>query len=319
MFERLITLVKRYALIEGVAIGIVATIGFYERFRLDNVKDSFEAANRSANAQLAEVKTRYEITKDQLTHAEQLRSQLHEAQLEKKTVDVQLQVAESDLAAAKTAYNGLLSMKWDEKYRMEKLAKETAESELAATKLLYNGQPSMKWEEKFRAEKLAREAAEDEITSLRDKLAHAQTGAISSADEALTLKAKLTAVEEERDSLRRLYTGPTVRLKESSATSNPRTESRSAEILFASLSNVSVLDAADMLIEMIPNVEGGVAAPIFIRALKRASSLDRGRVVEACAKYIHRPISADDITEITKLLAVFDVPRAVKELGKYSR
>jgi hypothetical protein len=307
MFDKLTALIKKYLFLEGVAMGVMACVWFYESFRIDQAKEGFEAEVRSANAQTNELKTRYDLTKERLQESLAFQDKYQGEQLLRKEAEVKLSKIESERTLLSNELSSILAQKWEEKFKAELLSSASLRQELKSAK-----------------EREAKVAVD----------AQAKTNP-SILHEIQRLNEQVKLLESERDKLRELYSGKmpvkrativTEGLKSGARQIPPKPQYTDGEVLSrarssgdadrlcASLAGMAMMDVGRAIIEGAEHVSGGIPAGTFIKMLNQAAIMDRGGVVKKCASFIQRPLTPDEISQISKLVASFDSADAMKAL-----
>jgi hypothetical protein len=284
--ERIWGWIRRWAFIEGLAVGALICHYVYHEFRIDEIKERYEAKEQVFDSRLS--------TKD--NEIATLNSSLGKAQQYE-----QKYVTEASRALVLDRKLGDLTVD------REGLSRRYAD-------LL-----AMKWEEKYNAEKLSRMSLEEEAASLRQRLGNAETGQ-ATADPHLVkqiymLTEQNKLLQRERDELRRLYS--------TASASTARASQTTGSTLFPvdALAGVSITDVGSTIIAVTATLKKPVDVPSFIAALAKASITDRGDVVRSCAPALAFPLTPEQMKAISQLISITDSGDAMRlllqEQGKH--
>lgn len=174
--DRIWIWIKKYLFIEGLAVGALMCHFVYKEYRIDEIKDTHEAKEQASNLLVAQKENELKEVSEKLAKKEDYEQKYvaestRAALVDKKRADLQV-----DFEGVSRRYAELLSMKWEEKYNIEKLS---------------------------------RIAREEELSALRIRLSSAQSSQATANPQLLTqiddLKKQLEILGKERNELRSLY------------------------------------------------------------------------------------------------------------------
>ena len=277
--ERIWNWLKRYSFVEGIVIGFLLCHWFYIEFRIDEIKDRYEAKEQAVDSRFAAKETESQSLKDRLSAAEQYEQKYIAEASRAMTLERRLNDVLVDKESMSRRYSDECAMRWEEKFNAEKLARISANEELAILRQRLNGADSQK--------------------AVADPHLVKQL-------EMLTEQNRILA--KERDELRKLYSETPRR-----ATGTLAKVTRFPVEL---LEGVNILDVDETVIKVMGTLKPPVDTQSFIDALSKVNTLDRDEVVYACASALAYPLTAEQMKAISRLVNSLDSGTAMQFLMK---
>jgi hypothetical protein len=275
--ETLWSCIKRWAFLEGLVVGLLLCHYFYSEFRIDEIKESFDAKEQALNLTVLRREDESKTLSDKLAKSEQYEQKYIVEASRSLSLDRKLSELQIDMDALSRRHADLQAMKWEEKYNAEKLSRLSGEEENALLRQRLKG-------------------AESNQPTADPHLLHEL--------EALTESNRI--LQKERDELRKLYVSATQLQPQTEPKSRPHTVSKSTPFPVGALDGVSTFDVGETIISIVASSKKPVDNDTFIVALSKASAFDRGYVVKACAPALTYPLSTEQIKSISQLVAAFE-------------
>jgi len=275
--ERIWSWVKRYSFVEGVVVGILICHWFYNEFRIDEVKERFEAKEQAIDSRLAAKESESQNLRDKLSAVEQYEQRFIAESSRAEVLERRLNDAVADKESSSRRYSDLCAMRWEEKYNTEKLACISAKEELAILHQRLNGAESQK--------------------------AVADPHLIKQIE---MLEEQNRILVKERDELRKLYAETPRRV--------PEPVAKVTRFPVELLEGVNPLDVGETVIKVMGTLKPPVDTQSFIDALSKVNSLDRYDVVKACAPALAYPLAAEQMRAVSRLVNSLDSGAAMQFL-----